>query len=99
MLGGLRLKLINAYWLMLGPVVAFLDGGRRTSSTALVVRTSRTFEQVIEIQSHYQRMVYEAHVAELSKLGEMCAGLTRIAYKPVEQASAKAGSPNRLRSA
>jgi hypothetical protein len=38
-------------------------------------------------------------VAELSKLGEMYAGLTRNAYKPVEQAAAKAGSPNRLRSA
>ena len=44
-------------------------------------------------------MAYEAHVAELSKLGEMYAGLTRNAYKPVEQAAAKAGSPNRLRSA
>ena len=44
-------------------------------------------------------MAYEAHVAELSKLGEMYAGLTRTAYKPVEQAAAKAGSPNRLRSA
>jgi hypothetical protein len=29
----------------------------------------------------------------------MYAGLTRNAYKPVEQAVAKAGSPNRLRSA
>jgi hypothetical protein len=44
-------------------------------------------------------MVYEAHVAELSKLGEMYAGLTPNAYKPVEQAAAKAGTPNRLRSA
>jgi hypothetical protein len=61
--------------------------------------SAKSFEQVIEIQSQYARMVYEAHVAELSKLGEMYAGLTRNAYKPVEQAAAKAGSPNRLRSA
>ena len=40
-----------------------------------------------------------SYVAELSKLGEMYAGLTRNAYKPVERAAAKAGVPNRLRSA
>jgi hypothetical protein len=49
---------------------------------------AKSFEQVIQIQSEYARMVYEAHVAELSKLGEMYAGLTRNAYKPVEQAAA-----------
>ena len=60
---------------------------------------AKSFEQVIEIQSQYARMAYEAHVAELSKLGAMYAGLTRNAYKPVEQVAAKAGLPNRLRSA
>src|SRR4030095_12274721 len=34
---------------------------------------AKSFEQVIQIQSEYVRMVYEAHVAELSKLGEMYA--------------------------
>ena len=56
---------------------------------------ARSFEQVIQIQSEYVRMVYEAHVAELSKLGEMYAGLTRNAYKPVEQAAAKTGAFHR----
>ena len=56
---------------------------------------AKSFEQVIQIQSEYARMVYEAHVAELSKLGEMYAGLTRNAYKPVEQAASKAGVPHR----
>jgi hypothetical protein len=37
-------------------------------------------------------MAYEAYIAELSKLGEMYAGLTRNAYKPVEQAAAKGRS-------
>ena len=60
---------------------------------------AKSFEQVIEIQSQYARMAYEGHVAELTKLGEMYAGLTRNAYKPVEQAAAKGGIPNRLRSA
>jgi hypothetical protein len=40
-------------------------------------------------------MAYEAHVAELSKLGEMYAGVTRHAYKPVEQASARSGAFHR----
>ena len=60
---------------------------------------AKSYEQVIEVQSQYARMAYEAYVAELSKLGEMYAGLTRNASKPVEQAVAKAGTPNRLRSA
>lgn len=53
---------------------------------------AKSFEQVIEIQSQYARMAYEAYVAELSKLGEMYAGLTRNAYKPVEQALPRPGA-------
>jgi|SRR6478736_5654779 len=56
---------------------------------------AKSFEQVIEIQSQYAKKAYDTYTAELSKLGEMYAGLTRNAYKPVEQAAAKAGSPNR----
>ena len=70
---------------------AFEDGTRAFEQ----LLSAKSFEQVIEIQSQYARMAYEAHVAELSKLGEMYAGLTRNAYKPVEQAAAKAGSPYR----
>ena len=72
------------------------DDGMRAWEQLLGVKT---VEQAFEIQSQYARMAYEAYVAELSKLGEMYAGLTRNAYKPVEQAAAKAGVPNRLRSA
>ena len=74
---------------------SFEDGTRAFEQ----LLSAKSFEQVFEIQSQYARMAYEAHVAELSKLGEMYAGLTRNAYKPVEQAAVKAGSPNRLRSA
>jgi hypothetical protein len=56
---------------------------------------AKSLPQVIEIQSQYARMAYEAYIAELSKLGEMYAGLTRNAYKPVEQAAAKAGVAHR----
>ena len=47
----------------------------------------RSFEQAIQIQSEYAKRVYENHVAELSKLGEMTVGTIRDASKPVEQAS------------
>jgi hypothetical protein len=56
---------------------------------------AKSLPQVFEIQSQYARTAYEAHVAELSKLGEMYAGLARHAYKPVEQASARSGAFHR----
>ena len=74
---------------------AFEDGTRALEQ----LLSAKSFEQVIEIQSQYAKKAYDAYIAEWSKLGEMYAGLTRNAYKPVEQAAAKVGSPNRLRSA
>ena len=56
---------------------------------------AKSLPQVVEIQSQYARMAIEAYVAQLSKLGEMYAGLTRNAYKPVEQAAANAGVAHR----
>src|SRR5262245_64797695 len=47
---------------------------------------AKSFEQVIEVQSQYARMAYEAYVVELTKLGGMYAGLTRITYNQVEKA-------------
>ena len=49
----------------------------------------RSLEQAIQIQSDYAKRVYENHMAELSKLGEMCTGIMRDASKPVEDASRK----------
>jgi hypothetical protein len=66
---------------------SFEDGTRAFEQ----LLSAKSFEQLIEIQSQYARMASEAHVAELSKLGEMYSGLTRNTYKPVEQAAAKAG--------
>ena len=57
---------------------AFEDGTRAFEQ----MLRAKSFEQVIEIQSQYARMAYEAYVAELSKLGEMYTGLTRTTYKP-----------------
>ena len=76
-----------------------VNKGLQAIATEVTEYSKKSFDQVIEVQSQYARMAYEAYVAELSKLGEMYAGLTRNASKPVEQATAKAGTPNRLRSA
>ncbi len=56
---------------------------------------AKSLEQVVEIQSQYARMAYEGYFAELSKLGEMYAGLTRNAHKPVERAAARGGVAHR----
>jgi len=47
----------------------------------------RSLEQAIQIQSDYAKRVYENHMAELKKLGEMTVGMARDASKPVEDAS------------
>ena len=49
----------------------------------------RSLEQAIQIQSDYAKRVYENHMAELKKLGEMTVGMARDASKPVEDASRK----------
>ena len=46
----------------------------------------KSLEQAMAIQSDYAKRVYENHMAELSKLGEMCMGTMRDASKPVEDA-------------
>jgi len=49
----------------------------------------RKLEDAVAIQSDYAKRTYENHMAELSKLGEMCMGMMRDASKPVEDASRK----------
>ena len=49
----------------------------------------RSLEQANEIQTQYAKRVYENHMAELSKLGEMCVGMVQAASKPVEESSRK----------
>jgi hypothetical protein len=49
----------------------------------------KSLEQAIQIQSDYAKRVYENHMAELSKLGEMCVGMVRDVSKPVEETSRK----------
>ena len=49
----------------------------------------RSFEQAIQIQSDYAKRVYEHHMAEMKKLGEMTVGMVRDASQPAEDASRK----------
>ena len=49
----------------------------------------RSLEQAIQVQSDYAKRVYDNHMAELSKLGQMCVGMVHDASKPVEDASRK----------
>jgi hypothetical protein len=46
----------------------------------------KSLDQAMQIQSEYAKRVYDNHMAELSKLGEMTTGMVRDASKPVEQA-------------
>jgi hypothetical protein len=50
---------------------------------------AKSVEQAVEIQSQYAKKAYDTYIAEMSKIGEMYAGLARDAYKPVESAFAK----------
>ena len=49
----------------------------------------KSLEQAIQIQSEYAKRVYENHMAELKKLGEMTVGMVRDASKQVEETSRK----------
>jgi hypothetical protein len=65
---------------------AAFDDATRTWEKLIGVKS---VEQAIQIQCDYAKQVYDNHMAELSKLGEMCMGMMRDASKPVEDASRK----------
>ncbi|MEM7192304.1 MAG: phasin family protein [Pseudomonadota bacterium] len=50
---------------------------------------AKSFEQAVEIQSQFAKKAYDGYMAEMSKIGEMYAGLAKDAYKPVEAALSK----------
>lgn len=50
---------------------------------------AKSIEQAIEVQSQYAKKAYDTYMAEMTKLGEMYAGLAKDAYKPVEVAFSK----------
>ena len=48
---------------------------------------AKTIEQAFQIQSQYAKNAYEAHMAEMTKLGEMWTRLARNTYAPIEKAA------------
>jgi hypothetical protein len=63
---------------------AAFDDAMRTWEQLIGVKS---LEQAVEIQSQYAKRVYDNHMAELSKLGEMCVGMARDASKPIQETS------------
>ena len=61
---------------------AFEDGTRAFEQLI----GAKSVEQAVEIQSQYAKKAYDTYIAEMSKIGEMYAGIARDAYKPVETA-------------
>lgn len=50
----------------------------------------KTLDKALEIQTDFAKQAYESLVAQSTKVGELYASLFKDAYKPVEQAFAKA---------
>jgi hypothetical protein len=63
---------------------AAFDDAMRTWGQLIGVRS---LDQAMQIQSDYAKRAYDNHMAELSKVGEMCLSTMRDASKPVEDAS------------
>jgi hypothetical protein len=49
----------------------------------------KSVEQAVQIQADYVKKAYENHIAELSKLREICVGMAQAAYNPAEENSRK----------
>ncbi|MDO8978042.1 MAG: phasin family protein [Afipia sp.] len=52
----------------------------------------KSIEKAIELQTEYAKTSYETFVAESQKIGELYTGLAKQAFKPFENAVAKATS-------
>jgi len=57
---------------------AFEDGTRAFEQLV----GAKSVEQAVEIQSQYVKNAYEAHIAQMTKLGEMYISLAQNAFKP-----------------
>jgi hypothetical protein len=65
------------------------DEGMHTWEQLLGVRS---IDEAVEIQSQYAKRAYDNHVAEVTKLGEMCAAVARSASAPVQKAIERKGT-------
>lgn len=65
---------------------SFEDG----TATVEKLLGAKTLDKAIEVQTDAAKLAYETFVSRATKIGELFAGLTKEAYKPVETAFAKA---------
>jgi hypothetical protein len=57
-----------------------------SSTTFEKLVSSRSIEQVMEIQTTYAKRAYDEYMHQLTKIGGMYAELAKEAYRPVERA-------------
>ena len=57
-----------------------------SSATFEKLVSSRSIEQVMEIQTTYAKRAYDEYMHQLTKIGGMYAELAKEAYRPVERA-------------
>ena len=57
-----------------------------SSATFEKLVSSRSIEQVVEIQSNYAKRAYDEYMHQLTKIGGMYAELAKEAYRPMERA-------------
>lgn len=56
------------------------------------VMSAKSVDKAFEAQADYMRAAYDGYVAQVTKLGELYAGVAKDAYKPIETAVGKASS-------
>ena len=54
------------------------------SAAAEKLLGAKTLDKAIEIQTDYAKQAYEGFVAGATRIGELCADLTKESYKPFE---------------
>jgi hypothetical protein len=52
---------------------------------------AQSLDKAVEVQSEYVRSAYEGYVGQMTKFGEMFAGMAKDAYKPYEGLLGKVG--------
>ncbi|MBO6716629.1 MAG: phasin family protein [Rhizobiaceae bacterium] len=60
------------------------------SATLEKLFSAKSFDKAVEIQTDYAKKAYEGFVAQAAKMGDIYAEMAKDAYKPFENAVAKA---------
>ncbi len=55
------------------------------TSTLEKLMSSKSVEQVVEIQTSYAKRAYDDYMQQMTKIGGMYANMAKEAYKPVEK--------------